>query len=84
MDAKCLNPCYELNPCDATAVCSVVDTVPFRTMICSCRTGWYPDTDKSCKPIPIANEAGCVTDDECSTDEVIFNNFFEDIRLSGP
>ena len=32
----CINPCYELTPCDRTAICSVVDTVPFRTMICSC------------------------------------------------
>ena len=33
---KCLDPCYELRPCHASAICSVRNTVPFRTMICSC------------------------------------------------
>ena len=39
LDKKCLNPCYELLPCDSTSICSVVDTVPFRTIVCSCK---YP------------------------------------------
>ena len=73
INEQCRNPCYELNPCDPTAVCSVVDTVPFRTMICSCRTGWVPETDRSCVPIPIENPAGCVRDDECSTNEACVN-----------
>ena len=30
IDQRCQNPCYTLNPCDSSAVCSVVDTVPFR------------------------------------------------------
>ena len=37
LDEKCKNPCYELDPCDRSAICEVVDTVPFRTMICSCK-----------------------------------------------
>lgn len=36
LDEKCQNPCYELSPCDDSAICTVVDTVPFRTLICSC------------------------------------------------
>ena len=75
---RCKNPCYELNPCDATAVCSVVDTVPFRTMICSCREGWVPDSDRSCVPLILDNEAGCVTDDECSPKEACLNRICRD------
>ncbi len=42
LDHTCRNPCFELSPCASTAICSVVDTTPFRTMICSCREGWIP------------------------------------------
>ena len=73
INQRCVNPCYELNPCDVTAVCSVVDTVPFRTMICSCREGWAPDTDRSCKPIELDNPPGCVRDDECTSNEACIN-----------
>ena len=73
INQKCVNPCYELNPCDATAVCSVVDTVPFRTMICSCREGWVPDSDRSCVPIQLDNPPGCVRDDECTSNEACIN-----------
>ena len=37
LDQDCKNPCYELEPCDKTAFCEVIDTAPFRTMICSCK-----------------------------------------------
>ena len=73
LDNRCRNPCYELNACDITAVCSVVDTVPFRTMICSCREGWIPDTDRSCVPVETANPPGCVSDDECTNNEACIN-----------
>ena len=60
LEHKCRNPCFELNPCASSAICSVVDTVPFRTMICSCREGWVPDTDRSCVPIETTNPPGAI------------------------
>lgn len=47
---KCVDPCRELTPCSSTARCSVLDTVPVRTMICTCPEGWVPDTDGECRP----------------------------------
>lgn len=73
LDNRCQNPCYELSPCDVTAVCSVVDTVPFRTMICSCRTGWVPESDRSCVPVETNITPGCVRDDECDSQEACVN-----------
>ena len=73
LERDCRNPCYEISPCDATAVCSVVDTVPFRTMICSCREGWVPETDLSCIPVETTNIPGCVKDDECTANEACVN-----------
>jgi hypothetical protein len=50
---RCLNPCYEIQPCHPSAFCEVVDTRPWRTMICSCREGWVPLDDRSCRPTDI-------------------------------
>jgi len=37
---ECLNPCLIEQPCKANAECHVEDTLPRRTMICTCRQGY--------------------------------------------
>uniref|UniRef100_A0A0K2TAS5 Putative LOC101893139 [Musca domestica] n=1 Tax=Lepeophtheirus salmonis TaxID=72036 RepID=A0A0K2TAS5_LEPSM len=69
----CENPCYSLTPCHTSAMCSVVDTSPFRTMVCTCREGWIPQEDRSCIPIETPNPPGCVKDDECPSNEACVN-----------
>ncbi len=71
--AKCLDPCYQLSPCHASATCSVRNTVPFRTMVCSCRVGWVPIDDFSCKPVETAVAPECVRDDDCPPSESCYN-----------
>lgn len=46
----CRNPCTETKPCAANAACTVVDTLPLRTMACSCLPGFVGDADVECKP----------------------------------
>ena len=46
---ECKNPCYETKPCGANAVCSVVDSLPLRTMVCTCLEGYVGDAEKECK-----------------------------------
>lgn len=48
--STCLNPCTELHPCTPSARCSVLDTVPIRSMTCTCPDGWVPDNDGNCSP----------------------------------
>ena len=36
MDKQCRNPCDEIKPCDAPLVCSLVESVQTRTMVCKC------------------------------------------------
>ena len=50
IDQHCVNPCRELAPCAPTAHCSVLDSVPVRTMTCVCPEGWVPDNRGECKP----------------------------------
>lgn len=49
----CKNPCTELTPCSSSAMCSVSDTLPVRTMVCTCPTGWVPNEEGECKPSKI-------------------------------
>lgn len=46
---ECKNPCYETKPCGANAVCSVVDSLPLRTMVCTCIAGFVGDAEKECR-----------------------------------
>lgn len=47
---ECTNPCIALSPCSTSARCSVLDTMPVRTMICTCPEGWVPNSEGECKP----------------------------------
>ncbi|QQP34980.1 Putative LOC101893139, partial [Caligus rogercresseyi] len=73
LNERCENPCYSLSPCHSSSMCSVVDTTPFRTMVCTCREGWIPKDDRSCAPIKTPNPPGCVRDDECTSNEACVN-----------
>ena len=46
----CKNPCLETKPCGAHATCTVVDSLPLRTMVCTCQEGFIGDADKECRP----------------------------------
>ncbi|KAJ8890112.1 hypothetical protein PR048_009619 [Dryococelus australis] len=70
---KCVNPCKELAPCSPTARCSVLDTVPVRTMICTCPEGWVPNTDGECRPVVLPVPPGCTADKDCPSNETCVN-----------
>lgn len=48
-NGECKNPCAVTQPCGANAICSVVDTLPLRTMICQCEPGYVGDADVGCR-----------------------------------
>lgn len=47
----CRNPCTTFTPCVANAECKVYDTLPLRTMTCTCLPGFSGKGDQLCKPI---------------------------------
>lgn len=47
---ECVDPCNALKPCSNTAMCSVLNSVPVRTMVCTCAEGWVPNSDGECLP----------------------------------
>ena len=48
---KCKNPCREIRPCAPNADCRVQDTLPRRTMSCTCRDGFKGRGDVRCEKI---------------------------------
>lgn len=69
----CVNPCKELSPCHPSAHCSVLDTIPVRTMICTCPEGWVPDENGQCHAVIVPIPPGCVSDNDCSNSEACIN-----------
>lgn len=69
----CINPCLELSPCHRTAECSVLDTTPVRTMICTCPEGWVPNEDGECHPVVVPIPPGCTADNDCPSSEACIN-----------
>ena len=52
---ECKNPCIVTKPCGPSAICSVVDTLPLRTMICECEPGYVGDADVGCRKGKLSN-----------------------------
>lgn len=46
---ECENPCNITKPCGVNSLCSVIDSLPLRTMVCTCSEGYVGDTEKKCK-----------------------------------
>lgn len=50
VDAKCINPCLESQPCGVNALCKVIDTTPVKTLVCECLPGNRGNALIECTP----------------------------------
>lgn len=76
---KCVNPCREIAPCDSSAICKVINSVPVRTMMCVCPDNWAPDESGRCQPIQQSlPPPGCASDSECPSTEACVNGVCRD------
>ena len=48
---KCKDPCLEISPCAANAECTVHNSLPLRTMSCTCLPGYTGKGDTFCDKI---------------------------------
>ena len=46
---RCHNPCQTQNPCSVGQECTVLDSLPTRTVACSCPEGFLVDHSGQCK-----------------------------------
>ncbi|KAG8227100.1 hypothetical protein J437_LFUL007437 [Ladona fulva] len=70
---KCLNPCLELQPCSPSSRCMVLETVPVRTMTCTCPEGWVPNINGECRPVAMSIPPGCTSNSDCSSNTTCIN-----------
>lgn len=69
----CKNPCYVTKPCAAYAICAVVDSLPLRTMVCTCKDGYIGDAESECKLGEIQSFL--------NSEPTFLNNFFSSQEL---
>ena len=50
INQQCVNPCSVADPCGINAQCQVLDTLPVRTMVCICITGYQGNAAVECTP----------------------------------
>lgn len=68
----------KLTPCSKNSQCSVADTVPVRTMICTCPEGWVPNDDGECTSVVVPIPPGCLSDSDCSAEHACINRLCRD------
>ena len=51
INRECINPCSVADPCGRNAKCQVLDTLPVRTMVCVCITGYQGNAAIECTPV---------------------------------
>lgn len=68
-DNHCANPCDNPNVCSAQQTCSVLDTLPLRTVICKCPSDMIADNSRNCVPVKHDTPA-CQVNEDCADPEV--------------
>lgn len=70
---KCVEPCAIIQPCSSSARCSVIDSIPVRTMVCECPELMVPDLQGECRRIVFDTPPQCTSDSECPSNEACIN-----------
>lgn len=66
---RCENPCAKSNVCQSDQTCTVVDTLPVRTMMCRCPSDMVVDNSGRCVAIK-QNDPSCISNTDCSDPEL--------------
>ena len=77
---KCVNPCGAV-PCGEGQLCSVVDSLPLRTVVCQCPADSFLNQNSKCVSAVIEEPnqvAGCTTDDTCPPEKACRNGVCEE------
>lgn len=70
---KCVEPCSVIAPCAHSARCSVIDSIPVRTMVCECPELMVPDENGECRRVVLDTPPACTSDSQCPGPEACIN-----------
>lgn len=77
----CKNPCSNADVCTPGQECRILDTLPLRTIMCTCPPDTIADSAGRCKAI-IAPKPECVDDSECpDSDKCVSNTCVEACKV---
>lgn len=77
LNGTCEKLCTYLDPCDDSALCKALDTIPLRTMVCECPDGMIIQEDGSCATLPPIKPI-CAAHEECPSEKACINGFCKD------
>lgn len=84
LDNVCRNPCTTLEPCKHPAHCVVINSLPVRTMVCECPSGYVSSGSGVCKTLPPITAVACTADTQCPSDKSCMNGRCIDPCNCGP
>ena len=64
---RCHDPCRTQNPCSVGQQCTVLDSLPTRTVACACPKGFLVDHSGQCKQV--IGRPQCYSDPDCRDTE---------------
>lgn len=71
INQRCADPCATPHVCSPQQTCTVLDTLPLRTMICKCPSDTVSDNSGNCVPLqPVIVAGGCQHNAECASSEI--------------
>lgn len=76
IDARCQNPCAQVDVCSPDQRCRVLDTLPLRTIVCQCSPDTIVDSNGRCRSIvhiqpQCTIDADCLDTDKCNRGECV-------------
>lgn len=77
MNNVCQNPCAVIHPCYEPSMCKVLNSLPHRTMVCVCPSGYVSSGSGTCEVLSVIH-AECKSDDECAPNKSCINALCKD------
>ena len=78
LNNKCQNPCLVIEPCQIPSECKVLPTLPVRTMVCVCPSGYISSGSGTCQATAPVIQLECTKDDDCAPNKSCVNALCKD------
>lgn len=78
LNQRCQNPCTIIQPCYEPAKCKVLPSLPVRTMVCICPSGYISSGSGTCQVIKSILRVECKSDSDCPSDRACVNAICKD------
>lgn len=78
LNDHCQNPCVVITPCYEPSICKVLPSLPVRTMVCVCPSGYVSSGSGTCDIIQSILRVECKSDSDCPSERSCINAICRD------